>query len=93
MVTLFPVAMLVFSLASSSRTAAADDDSPETRLERAPATLHRDDAGHVVEVLFHHHTRLSDRVLATLRRLEHLQRLGILKELIFLVQVLSSLVQ
>ena len=73
MATLVPVAMLVFSLAGSS---AAADDSPETRLERALATLNRDDAGHVVEVLFHHHTRLSDQVLATLRRLEHLQRLG-----------------
>lgn len=77
MATVFPVAMLVFSLASSSGTAAADDDSPETRLERAHATLNRDDAGHVVEVLFHHHSRLSDQILATLRGLEHLQRLGL----------------
>ena len=75
--TLVPVAMLVFSLASSSGSSAVDDDSPETRLERALATLNRDDAGHVVEVLFHHHTRLSDKVLATLRHLEHLQRLGL----------------
>ena len=72
MATLFPVAMLVLSLASSSGTAAADDASPETRLERAHATLNRDDAGHVVEVLFHHHSRLSDQILATLRGLVHL---------------------
>lgn len=72
------MAMLASCFAGSSgRAADADDTSPEARLERAHATLNRDAAGHVVEVLFHHHTELSDQVLTRLGDLQHLQRLGL----------------
>jgi len=51
--------------------------APVDALESARATLKRNDDGQVVEVLFHHHTELSEAGLRQLAGLKHLKRLGL----------------
>jgi len=69
---ILPLVLCLATVVMSTALPAADD-----ALESAHATLKRNDDGQIVEVLFHHHTELSEAGLKQLAGLKHLKRLGL----------------
>ena len=68
---------LVLRLVVVGMLATTASAAPVDALESAKVTLNRNDDGQVVEVLYHHHSDLSEAGLRQLAGLKHLKRLGL----------------